>query len=70
MILVSGKLYAMVNAHHPFMPFSQQFYTSMKEFFGDIDILLERSQTLTIEDIKQKIGDMTNYSARLMELKY
>ena len=69
MILVSGKLYAMVNAHHPFMPFSQHFYTSMKEFFGDIDILLERSQMLTIEDMKQKIGDIASYSARLMELK-
>ena len=70
LLLVGGKLYAMVNAHHPFIPISQQFYTSMKEFFGDVDILLERSQTLTIEDMKQKIGDIASYSARLMSLKY
>ena len=69
LLLVGGKLYAMVNAHHPFIPISQQFYISMKEFFGDVDILLERSQTLTIEDMKQKIGDIASYSARLMSLK-
>lgn len=69
MMLVCGKLYAMIISHHPFIPASQALYTSITDVLGDMDVLLERSQKLTIEDIKQKIDDMTSYSARLMNLE-